>query len=256
MKPLSLGILGLSLTANLLSAGSISVIDLGGFGGSSALGFRISDTGSIVGWAQNPTGDTHAFSSAGQGAPLDLNGTASESFAYGVNKSGVIAGTSYSNGQAHGTIWTPNGTVDLGANTYGLDINSSGQVAGGNGQAFIYSNGTMQSLGTLAGGNWSAAYAINDAGAAAGYGTVSGGAFRAFVWTPGAGMSALGTLGGNNSYATGINNQGEVVGHSNIAGGYEHAFSSNGGALQDLGTLGGASSYAYGINNARRHRRL
>ena len=245
MKTFCLGVLSIGL----LHAGSITVIDLGGFGGASGIGYRINDAGVVVGWAQTVAGDNHAFVTSGNGVLKDLNGsTASESLAYGVNNTGSVVGTSYSGGQAHGTIWTSAGATDLGAGTYALDINSSGQVAGGNGQAFLYSNGATQSLGVLPTGNWSSAYAISDTGAVAGYGNVAGGSFRGFVWTSASGLQQLGTLGGNNSYAMAINNSGQVVGHANVASGYDHAFVTSGKALVDLGTLGGVSSYAYGIN--------
>jgi probable HAF family extracellular repeat protein len=228
---------------------SFNVTDLGGFGGSTAVGFSINSAGLVVGWATTPQGDRQAFSSSGSGL-TNLNPSgATESLASGVNGSGVIAGTAYYSGVAHGTIWGSNGTSDLGANSYAMGINSSGQVVGGNGQAFIDSNGQIQELGTLSGGSWSSAYAINDAGTVAGYGSI-GSIFRGFVWTAKGGLVQLGTLGGNNSYAMGINASGEVVGNSNVASGYAHAFESNGGVLVDLGALGTGNSYAYGINDS------
>jgi probable HAF family extracellular repeat protein len=176
--------------------------------------------------------------------------TASSSYAYDINGSGQVVGTSYIGGQAHGTLWSGSGVTDLGADTFGLSINSSGEVAGGNGHAFVFANGTFQDLGTLAGGNWSSAYGVNDKGMVTGYGMVGNGTFRAFTWTPGWGMTMLGTLGGNNSYAMAINNQGQIAGHSTASSGYEHAFMSTNGALVDLGTLGAGNSYAYGINDS------
>ncbi len=245
MKALFLGIIAISL----LHAGPITVIDLGGFGGTNSVGYRVNESGIVVGWAQTTVNDNHAFSSTGTAA-LDLNSNASESYAYGVNSSGSVAGISYESGQSHGTIWSPAQVIDLGAGTSAMDINAAGQVVGGNGHAFVYSSGKMVDLGVLFAGGWSAAYAINDSGMVAGYGSVPGNAFRGFTWSAGSGIQALGTLGGNNSYATAINKSGQVVGHSSLASGYEHAFLTTGGALTDLGTLGGVSSSAYGINNA------
>ena len=99
MKTFCLGILSIGL----LQAGSITVIDLGGFGGASGTGYRINDAGTVVGWAQTVSGDNHAFVTTGNGVLNDLNGTASESLAYGVNNAGSVVGTSYSGGQVHGT---------------------------------------------------------------------------------------------------------------------------------------------------------
>jgi probable HAF family extracellular repeat protein len=238
---------GVSLTP---AATMYTVVDLGSLGGTSSVAYRINGTGSVVGWSSDPLNDNHAFSTAPANSLHDLNlSSASSSYAYDINGSGQVVGTSYIGGVAHGTVWTGSGATDLGANTFGLSINSSGEVAGGNGHAFVFANGTFQDLGTLAGGNWSSAYGVNDGGMVAGYGMVSNGTFRAFTWTPGSGMTMLGTLGGKSSYAMAINNQGQIAGHSTAANGYEHAFMSTNGTLTDLGTLGG-NSYAYGINDA------
>lgn len=227
-----------------------NVVDLGSFGGSSSVAYAINKTGSVAGWSKNSLNDDHAFSGAPGDSLNDLNlPSALCSYAYGINGSGQVVGTSYIGGQAHGTVWTGSGSIDLGAGTYGLAINSSGEVAGGNGHAFVFASGTFQDLGTLGGGNWSSAYGVNDAGVVTGYGMVSDGTFRAFTWTLASGITVLGTLGGNNSYAMAINNQGQIAGHSTAADGYEHAFISTNGILTDLGTLGGGNSYAYGIND-------
>jgi len=136
------------------------------------------------------------------------------------------------------------------AGAFATGINNAGTLIGSSGHAFELVNGAYQELGTLAGGDWSSAYAINDSGNVVGYGDLSDGLFRGMVWSPGGGMLELGTLGGANSCATGVNANGEVVGHTGTASGYEHAFLAIGGALTDLGTLDGGSSYGYGINDA------
>jgi probable HAF family extracellular repeat protein len=232
------------LAAGPLWPSAFTIADLGGLGGTTAVGFRINNSGVTVGWATTAANDSHAF----QPGTGDLTPAgASEAFAYGLNSGGVTVGTSYVGGQAHGTVWSGGNVVDLGAGTFGLAINDAGAVAGGNGHAFILANGQMRDLGTLAGGNWSAAYAVNAAGNAAGYSDIGGGAFQAFMWSAGSGITALGTLGGTNSYATAMNDAGQVAGHAALASGYEHAFVWSGGVMTDLGTLGG-NSFAYDIN--------
>ncbi|MBV8818709.1 MAG: DUF3466 family protein [Acidobacteriaceae bacterium] len=236
------------LCAGLLQAGSISVIDLGGFGGTTASGYAINSAGVVTGWAQTAAGATNGFVLHGSGL-TDLNGAADESFGYGVNSSGAVVGTRYENGQAHATLWSGGSAVELSLG-FATGINDSGEVVGGNGQAFVVSGGVLRSLGTLPGGKWSSAYGVNDSGDVVGYGDVAGGSFRGFVYLPQTGTVLLGTLGGNNSYAMAINDAGEIVGHAMLANGNEHAFEATaGGPLVDLGTLGGSSSYAYGINN-------
>jgi len=136
-----------------------------------------------------------------------------------------------------------------------MAINNSGQIAGmmttdGQGNAFVTINGVVVDLGTLAGGDWSSAYAINSSGEVAGYGNTGSGAFRGFVWSQATGFTELGTLGGASSYAMAINDLGQVAGDAQTASGYLNAFLWINGTMQDLGTLGGNNSYAYGVNDS------
>ena len=227
-----------------------SVANLGGLGGGMALGYRINNAGETVGWAQTAAGDTHPFR-AFAGSPLaDLAGPGvSDGYAYGVNDSGQIAANAYIDGIPHGLILGAAGTTDLGPDTFALAVNNDGQVAGGNGHAIIYANANVRDLGTLPGGDWSAAYDINSSGAIAGTSDIGSGVFRGFVWTPAAGLTPIGSLGGNNSRATAISDSGEVAGFAALSTGYEHAFVYLGGKLIDLGTLGGGSSFAYDVSD-------
>lgn len=101
--------------------------------------------------------------------------------------------------------------TDLGASSSPTGINLVGQVVGNlNGHAFLWTNSTgFQDLGTLAGGTFSHAYAINDLGAVTGIAdgpfTVVSSFFgypnqecsnlpQPFVWTPSDGMQGLGTI--------------------------------------------------------------
>lgn len=130
-------------------------------------------------------------------------------------------------------------------------VNNSGQAVGASGHphgadthAFFWQKqGGIRDLGTLPGGDYSAAYAINDSGVVVGTSNTSI-TTHAFSWTQAKGLSDLGTLpGANASSALAINNQGQIAGSS---GG--HAALWSGGSIQDLGTLGGATSEAHGIN--------
>lgn len=226
-----------------------TVADLGGLNGS-ATGYAINSSGTIVGWGQNPSGGQQAFISTLNGLQA-LSSGSFESYAYGINNSGTVVGTTYdASGQAHGTIWSGSGSTDLGAGTYAMAINSSGEVAGGDGNAFVVLNGQLQNLATVPGVNWSAGYGINNAGTVVGDGQLANGSFRAIIWNPNGSATVLGTFGGASSQATGVNNSGEAVGFASLASGYQNAFSEQGGAMLDLGTLGGGSSYAYGVNNS------
>ncbi len=218
------------------------------------MAYGMNDSGTAVGWGQTVMGNSGAFISTGGGGIQNLSGLAgaSDSYAYGINSSGTVVGTSYVNGEAHGVVWNGAASTDLGAGIFAMGINDSGAVIGrnANGHAFVLGDGIASDLGVLDGGGWSAAYGINSAGTVVGYGDIGNGQFRGFVWTADGGMTELGTLGGTNSYATAVDSGGDVVGHASVASGYEHAFMESDGVMTDLGTLGGGSSYAYGINGS------
>ncbi len=131
-------------------------------------------------------------------------------------------------------------------------INSSGQVAGASGHphgadthAFFWQkSGGIRDLGTLPGGDYSAAFAINDSGVVVGTSNTST-SMHAFTWSSATGLKDLGTLPGtNSSSAFAINNQGQIAGSSGT-----HAALWSGGTIQDLGTLGGQTSEAHGVNS-------
>lgn len=128
-------------------------------------------------------------------------------------------------------------------------INNSGQIAGTESYlgAFIYSNGTMQHLGTLGGADF-VPNQLNDNG------QVVGTAYnpeRAVLYSNGT-ITNLGNLGSTlyGSSANGINNSGQVVGTSYNANNLNRAFLYSNGVMSDLGTLGGSRSNAYDINNS------
>jgi probable HAF family extracellular repeat protein len=124
----------------------------------------------------------------------------------------------------------------------GVAENAAGQQ-----RAFRWTaSGGMQDLGTLPGGNYSAAYDVSADGAVV-VGSAGG---RAFRWTPWSRMQDLGTLGGSESVALGVSANGRVVvGLARNAAGQARAFrwtASSG--MQDLGTLGGRDSLAYAVS--------
>ena len=98
----------------------------------------------------------------------------------------------------------------------------------GNEQAFKYvrAGSTYQALGTLSGGNWSIARAVNgDGSVIVGQADNAAGDFEAFVHQNGT-MTGLGLLpGGSSSNATGVSSDGTViVGYADAGSGRTHAF--------------------------------
>ena len=140
----------------------------------------------------------------------------------------------------------PGSAVVHGVNAEGQVVGQSGRPHGAETHAFFWQKrGGIRDLGTLAGGDYSAAFAINDSGVAAGTSNTAL-SMHAFSWTLSGGLHDLGTLPGTDaSSASAINNQGQIVGSSGA-----HAALFTQGNIQDLGTLGGQTSEAHGINNA------
>jgi probable HAF family extracellular repeat protein len=132
-----------------------------------------------------------------------------------------------------------------GVNESGQAVGASGNPHGADTHAFFWQKqGGIRDLGTLPGGDYSSAFAINDSGVVVGTSNTST-STHAFSWTLAHGLSDLGTLPGTNaSSAASVNDKGQIVGSSG-----DHAALWSGGTIQDLGTLGGATSEAHGINN-------
>jgi probable HAF family extracellular repeat protein len=132
-----------------------------------------------------------------------------------------------------------------GVNEAGQAVGASGHPHGAETHAFFWQKqGGIRDLGTLPGGDYSSAFAINDSGVVVGTSNTSTSS-HAFSWTSAQGLRDLGTLpGANASSAFSINNQGQIAGSSGA-----HAALWTGSNVQDLGTLGGATSEAHGVNN-------
>ncbi len=112
----------------------------------------INNTGQVVGWTGTEATATAVLFSGGVVKSLGTLPGDTASMAYGINNSGQVVGVSH--------IQTPF--------NYGPF------------QGFLYSNGTMQSLGTL-GGNSSVPQGINSSGEIYGYSTTADGSTHAFL---------------------------------------------------------------------------
>jgi probable HAF family extracellular repeat protein len=117
-------------------------------------------------------------------------------------------------------------------------------------------NGTAKTDLGAAGGLYSVANAINDAGNVVGYSLNTNGNEHAILWS-GTTSTILGTLGGTESGAFAINNTGQVVGYASTGNGAFHATLWTGTTATDLNSFLDASSVsagwvvirAYGVND-------
>jgi probable HAF family extracellular repeat protein len=264
-------------TANAANT-TYAIKDLGtlGYGGAIEVN-DINNSGQVVGTSNTYTTtlETHAFLYE-DGQMKDLGTLPDATFSWsrglGINDAGQVVGISYaSDDSMHVFLYSKStGMQDLGLkyNWCGgpylngggtMGINDSGQIVGcfspngdSNPHASLYEDGQWKDLGTLPGGLWSAAYAINDSGQAVGYSeqrecppfcTTN----RAILYSESTGMKDLGMPLESPNYsgkASDINASGQVVGYSG------HAYLYSGGQWQNLGTLGGCGSQAYGINDS------
>ncbi|MCH8006428.1 MAG: HAF repeat-containing protein, partial [Planctomycetes bacterium] len=135
------------------------------------------------------------------------------------------------------------------------DINDFGQIVGelekGNlAHAALWQAGEVIELGTLPGGNFSQAWAINNSGQIVGLaGNSATGPLRPFLWQDGV-MSDIELPLGPWGEANDINETGAIVGWMGSSLFEGHAFVLHEGTVTDLGfMLGGLSGNAKAINN-------
>jgi len=245
------------------------VTDLGTVAGPVSSAMGLNDSGSVAGLSTTPSANFHAVLWNGTPNDLGVVGMDTQSTAFAVNDAAQVVGLSYDYGDIspHAFLWAAGSLQPLG-DFSPRDINQSGVVVGHQ-TSFTVNNlwvdracrwtaGTLEDLGTLGGDN-SFAFAINDAGWAAGQSFLPDNrTLRACLWTGGA-VRDLGTIAGTTgarSSAADLNESRHIVGWSEIAGGAQHAcmFQTDAGGIVtarvDLGVLGGDSSYAYGINDS------
>lgn len=206
--------------------------DLGTFGGSSAAALGINDSGRVVGWANNTSGQRRAFVYANGSlqnvGPAYVDGN---SEARGIAGNGGIVGVAGSDAflQSGGVV-TNIGTwqsTSIQPNA----INDAGQVVGLSMFCpFLYQGGNISCVAPQRG----EALDINNFGQIAGWITTPGGDEHAFLYGPG-GVLDIGPSGVN-SIAYGINNKGQVVGWAG-ASNQQRAFLYDSGAMQDLNNL-------------------
>lgn len=204
-----------SATALYSGGGFIDVAAGNGIGGGTSTAYGINDSGAQVGYYSSGLAATMAILiSPSGGIPTNLknlyvNNQSDGSEAHAINDSGIIVGSSYTtnNGAVHPVSWNSTGTV-------------------------------VTDLGTLSGGAFGTAFAINATGEIVGTAGASDDGLsngHAFMYTTAGHIAAVSGLTGF-SDAYGVNNSGEIVGDETIAGNL-NAFLDNAGIVTDLGTL-------------------
>jgi probable HAF family extracellular repeat protein len=241
-----------------------TMIDLGTLpGGNYSHANGINDSGQVVGNAETPSGDVHAFLyDNGEMKDLGILPGGSRSSASGINDSGQVVGTAnappdlrinhpflYENGEMKdlNDLLTPEYSADWVLYRLAA-INNTGQVVGdgwhrptGAYHVFLFEDGRVKDLGTLGSADYTVAQDINESGMAVGLvvgdSTAPGADWHAFLYEGSGPMQGLGTLGGQGSFAHGLNDRGQVVGMSQDASGNWRAFLYENGQMRDLNDL-------------------
>jgi predicted chitinase len=172
----------------------------------------INNSGQIVGYYYDDSGDQHGFLKGSGGySTLDAGGV--DTRAYGINDSGKIVG------------WFDNGSST---------------------QGFVEQGGKYTTLDVLGAGG-ALPYGINDKGQIVGEDDASGRA-QGFLLDS-RGFTLFDVPGAAGTEAQGINNSGEIVGVYQDALGHNHGFVKVSGGFITLDVLG-TGTWAYGINDS------
>jgi uncharacterized repeat protein (TIGR01451 family) len=238
------------------------IVNLGTLGGNDSRAFGINDLSQVVGVSTDTNGYTRPFRwESGVMTNLGiLEGGITNSHAWGINNSGVIAGTSDATGLVTGLqvkerairieagVITNLGTAGGGKDSRGRNINAAGDVVGystwSSGQfspqAFARIGPSNVFIGTFSGAESGEGFGINNQTQVVGFAHLfcplpGGSCFQPFVWTdkngnfakdPGE-MVNLRTfdLNAYNGVAHSINNLGQIVGGADVpTSGVRHAF--------------------------------
>jgi probable HAF family extracellular repeat protein len=223
LASVAIGMLQLATVGKARAATIYHLTNLGNFGSGYVEALGINNSGAVVGYANDASGNAQPF--------IYSNGVMTN-----------IAPAGVPGGEA--TAISDNGQIT------GYTIVAGGVIE----QAFLYSGGTFTTIPVPSGYNNSRGYAINNGGQVGGNVSANSGAYTASIFSNGSTQKIQ-----NNSAAVyGINAAGEAVGNLLIpvqgTVPTAHAFTYLNGTLTDLGAqLGGPYAFgsdATGINNS------
>jgi len=219
-------------------------------GGVNSTAYGVNNGGLMVGVSKTDSDLYHACSLAFDSTTMSDLGVlpgGSSSAAMDVNDEGVIVGYSDTESVVQtATRWDSGVPTDLGAfpgsaagtQSYALAVNNAedpqivgwsyGSAAGGQQHGCVWQNGLMEDLGTLAGGDTSEAWDVNDLGEVVGWARTADYHVHAVLWDATGTIIDLNTVEGIPSgwilaKAEGINNSGQIVGRG-VYDGSDRAF--------------------------------
>jgi probable HAF family extracellular repeat protein len=208
---------------------SNAMYDLGTLGGTYSMPFALNNSGAVAGESTMAANEMHAFRYSG-GSMHDL-GTLGGGYsaAFALNDSGVVVGESLIDDSTIHPFRDVDGVMtDLqglgGSYATAFAINNAGQILGSSAitndgayHGFVWADGHLTDLGTIAGGSNTFPYGQNNLGQVVGQADTADSAISvAFLWQNGV-MTDLNTLlpadsGWQLQLATLINDAGRIVG--------------------------------------------
>ncbi len=220
--------------------------------------------GSISAWAATPSGGfVGTYRRSPASPPVMIGQPAANCFASDAAP-GVVVGLAKDPSDlrlSKAFLWK-SGKVTLlptlgGANASACAVNAAGEVAGiadrknGLHHACVWRGGKAGDLGTLPGGDYSAATGLNASGEVVGVSNgAANGRSRAVVWHKGH-ITPLGLLpDGSVSAARAVNMRGDAAGWADSYGGVIHAVVWRRSVPTDMGSLGDDPSAAWSLNDA------